>query len=258
VSAVAASSIADVARPRSAVTARLIVPALVAGAWALLLGAQATGVAAALHHHALIEDGPPLWVAAPLFVAGWLVMVAAMMLPASLPAVRAVERAADPERPPLATVSFLGSFAVVWAVFGLLAFLGDAGFHRVVDATPWLGARPWLIEAGIIALAGAYQFTPRKRRSLASCRHPGDLRAAASMDPAAARFGIRHGLACLGSSWALMLLMFGEGFASLPWMVALTALMVYESIGTHGQRMASAAGLFLIVAAVAVLSGPGV
>ena len=52
-----------------------------------------------------------------------------------------------------------------------------------------------------------------------------------------------------------MLLMFAEGFASLGWVVALTALMLYEATGRHGQRAASAAGLTLILAAVAVLSG---
>ncbi|HLO35724.1 MAG TPA: hypothetical protein VK194_06570, partial [Candidatus Deferrimicrobium sp.] len=69
----------------------LAVPALVAAAWATLLVADATGAAAALHHHALIEGAQPLWIAVPLFLAGWVVMVAAMMLPASLPAIRAVE-----------------------------------------------------------------------------------------------------------------------------------------------------------------------
>lgn len=71
----------------------------------------------------------------------------------------------------------------------------------------------------------------------------------------AGRLGLRHGLACLGSSWALMLLMFAEGFGNLWWMVALTAVMVYETAGRHDQRAASAAGVALILAALAVLSG---
>ena len=45
-------------------------------------------------------------------------------------------------------------------------------------------------------------------------------------------------LACFGSSWALMLLMFGEGFGNLWWMGALTGVMVYETGGRHGQRPA--------------------
>lgn len=121
--------------------------------------------------------------------------------------------------------------------------------------TPWLAARPWLIEASVVALAGAYQLAPLKRRSLAASRH------AAGLPPTTApprrgtfRLGFDHGLVCLGSSWALMLLMFAEGFANLWWMIALTALMVYETTGRHGQRAAAAVGLILLVFAAVVLS----
>ena len=149
-------------------------------------------------------------------------MVAAMMLPASLPTIHAVEAATGVRclAGAARAAAFLGSFALVWTAFGLVAFLGDVGLHHVVDATPWLAERPWLIEAGVLALAGGYQLVPLKRRSLAACRHP----VAPCVSPDAVprrrvgRLGLRHGLACLGSSWALMLLMFAEGFASLGWM----------------------------------------
>ena len=234
----------------------LAVPALIVGSWALLLVAEMTGVGAALHHHALIESGVPLALAIPAFLAGWVVMVAAMMLPASLPTIGAVESAtAWMPRRRNARAAFLGSFALVWTAFGLVAFLGDVGLHRLVDATPWLAERPWLIEAWILAIAGGYQLVPLKRRSLAACRHPTAPRAPSTVVEDARRLGLRHGIACLGGSWALMLLMFAEGFASLGWVLALTVLMRYEATGRHGQRAASVAGLTLILAAVAVLSG---
>ena len=153
----------------------------------IVLAAQATGTAAVLHHHALIEGGPPLWVAVPLFLVAWQVMVVAMMLPASLPTIRVVEAAMGRlARPRRARAAFLGAFAAIWTVFGLLAFMGDFVLHHVVDATPWLAARPWLIEAGVLALAGGYQFLPIKRRSLAACRHPRDhCRRSASLPRAA-------------------------------------------------------------------------
>jgi predicted metal-binding membrane protein len=235
----------------------LVVPALILAAWAILLVADETRVAGALHHHALIEGGVPLIVAIPAFLTGWVVMVAAMMLPASLPTIRAVDGAiARLPRQHRARVAFLASFALVWVAFGLGAFVGEIGVHHVVDMTPWLAARPWLVEAGILALAGVYQFVPLKRRSLAACRHPVTPAVARSVVVAeTSRLGFRHGLACLGSSWALMLLMFGEGFGGLGWMIALTGLMLYEATGRRGQRVASLAGVVLILAAVAVLSG---
>ena len=70
-----------------------------------------------------------------------------------------------------------------------------------------------------------------------------------------ARAGLRHALDCLGSSWALMLVMFAAGIASLWSMVALTVLMAYEATGRHGERASTAAGIVLVVLAVATLSG---
>ena len=79
-----------VRRPRD-----LDVPILVAVCWAILVVAELTGPSAALHHHALIEGGVPLTVAIPIFLVGWLVMAAAMMLPASFRAIELVEGAAS-------------------------------------------------------------------------------------------------------------------------------------------------------------------
>jgi predicted metal-binding membrane protein len=253
-------------RSRALVTAgpapRWRIPLLqvaIGGAWLTAVVAQFTGNAAVLHHHALIEGGPPLWIAIPLFIATWQVMLAAMMLPASLPSIGAFNaRVARLARPRRAQLAYLGSYALIWTAFGMLAFTGDFILHHVVDATPWLAARPWLIEAGVVTLAGAYQIVPLKRSSLDACRHPAGLMPAdAPPLGGSVRLGVDHSLACLGSSWALMLLMFAEGFANLWWMVALTALMVYEATGRHGQRAAFGVGLLLLLlAATIVLTGP--
>src|SRR5262245_7122170 len=174
-------------------------------------------MAARLHHHALIEGGPPLWVAIPLFLVAWLVMVAAMMLPASLPAIRHATAAAARIRALGVEMPFLAGFLAIWAAVGLGAFAGDMVVHRLVDSTPWLAARPYLIEAGVLALAGGYQFVPRKGLDLERCRHPVEhAPASAATAGGAVRFGLRYGMACVGASWALMLLMFGEGFGGLP------------------------------------------
>jgi predicted metal-binding membrane protein len=235
-----------------------IMAAAIGGAWLIAVLAQLTGNAGALHHHALIEGGPPLWVALPLFVVGWQVMIAAMMLPASLPAVRVFARgSAMLRRPGLGLMAFLGAYATVWTAFGFAAYMGDVALHDFVDATPWLESRPWLIQASVLILAGAYQFVPLKRRGLATCRHPaGQLADRTGIEPGAARLGFRHALDCVACSWALMLLMFAAGFAILWWMAALAVIMAYETIGRHGQRAASAAGVLLLaLAGLVVLTG---
>ena len=234
-------------------------PAIVAGAWTMILTADLTGIAGSLHHHALIEDGPPLPIATAVFLVGWIVMVAAMMVPASLPAIDAVEVATQ-RSPALRRgadrLGFVGAFVGVWVAFGLLVFLGDDVLHHIVDATPWLADRPWLISAGVLALAGVMQFAPGKRSSLAACRHPMATMSPATSDSAAfGRLGLRHGLDCLGASWALMLLMFAEGFANPVWMAALTALMVYEVNGRHAARVVTVSGVALLLVALGTLSG---
>jgi predicted metal-binding membrane protein len=230
----------------------------IAGAWLVIVIAQASGNAAALHHHALIGGDSPASIAIPTFLIAWQVMVVAMMWPASLHAVDAF-RHGSPNllRPRQAVATFLGSSAIVWLVFGLAAFVGDVAVHHVVEETPWLNARPWLIEAGVLATAGGYQFLPLKRRFLAACRRPRDRVMSSALGRLdAIRSGLRHGLDCLGSSWALMLVMFAGGFAS-PWpMVALTILMVYEVNGRRGERAANAAGVMLLLAALTVVSSP--
>jgi predicted metal-binding membrane protein len=233
-----------------------VLVAAIAGAWIIAVVAEATGQGALLHHHALIQDGPPLWVALALFLVAWQVMIAAMMLPASLPAIRAFEAVSRAlRRPGLAMASFLAAYAVVWTVFGQLAFMGDVVLHHVVDATPWLGTRPWLIEAGILALGGAYQFAPNKRRGLEACCHPAGLATTIRVSGSGAfRLGLEHGFDCLGSAWALMLVMFAAGFANLWWMVALTGVMAYETMGRHGQRAAPVAGVVLVLLALLVAS----
>ena len=182
-------------------------------------------------------------------------MIAAMMLPSSLPAFRVFGQSA-PAGGGRALAVFLLAYAGVWTAFGLAAFAGDVVLHGLVETSAWLEARPWLLEASALGLAGAYQFAPLKRRSLAACRHPDGPAPRDTSRWRAARRGLSHAVECVASSWALMLLMFAAGVANLWWMAALTAVMAYEVMGRHGPRAASAIGITLLgLACLAVVSG---
>jgi predicted metal-binding membrane protein len=231
--------------------------AAIAAAWALAVAAEAGGAAARLHHDALLEHGPSLAVALPLFVVAWQAMVAAMMLPSSLPLVRlfgAAARAAPGRGRALAAL--LAGYAAVWSAFGAVAFLGDAAVHRLVHASPWLAAREWVIGGAVLALAGAYQFTPLKDACLRQCRLPGAfmLRWYRRGTGAAFALGARHGAFCVGCCWALMLVMFAAGVASLIWMAVLTAVMVHEKTRPLGRRAVPATGTALLAWASIVLA----
>lgn len=236
-----------------------LVYAAIAGAWALALAAEATANGHALQHDALIEGQVPYGVGLLAFLVAWQAMVAAMMLPSSLPMVRVfAQAAAGQPRPRRAMAALLGGYALVWTAFGGLAFAGDTVVHGVVDATPWLKAHDWVIAGGALVLAGAFQFTALKDRCLEQCRHPGAflLRHYRRGTHGAFHLGRRHGLFCAGCCWALMLLMFAAGVANLWWMAALTALMVYEKTGAGGRRSVPVAGVLLLAAGALVLVHP--
>jgi predicted metal-binding membrane protein len=241
------------------------IPVLIGSSWLVLVISRLWGIDELLHHHNLVEGELPLALTLPLLLIGWQVMLAAMMLPASLPALRAIgpssgapSSGAGPQ-PTRALALFLVAYAAVWAGFALAAFFGDWVLHHLVEASPWLADRPWLVGAGVFALAGAYQFTPFKRRGLDACRHPAGAEHGSLGTLVAARFGLRHALDCLASSWALMLLMFAAGVANLWWMAALAVVMAYEAMGRHGRLGARMVGIVLIgLAGLTVLSGSAI
>jgi predicted metal-binding membrane protein len=192
--------------------------AAIAAAWLATVAAQATDAASLLHHDALIDDGPAVWLALPLFLVAWQLTIAAMMLPSSLPLVRLFAAAsAGQTRPRAAMTGFLGGYALVWSGFGALAFTLDLGVHAAVDASPWLREHDWLVGGSLLALAGAFQFTPLKDACLDKCRHPAAfvLRFYERGTAGGFRLGARHGVFCVGCCWALMLVMFAAAWRAL-------------------------------------------
>jgi predicted metal-binding membrane protein len=232
----------------------------IAAAWVLAVVAEVSGTGAALHHDALIHGSLPFFAALALFLVAWQAMIAAMMLPSSLPFVRMFAATSHAHsRRGMEMTAFLGGYALVWTGFGAVAFSGDFVLHHLVDRTPWLEARPWLIAGSVLLLAGAFQFTSLKERCLDACRHPGAylLRFYRGGGVAGAfRLGRGHGLFCLGCCWALMLVGFAAGVANLWWMAALAALMYFEKARPGGARSVPVTGVAIVALALVVLAHP--
>jgi predicted metal-binding membrane protein len=229
----------------------------IAAAWAAALAAQAVGAAALVHHDALLAHGPPPVLGVVAFLAAWQVMIAAMMLPSSLPLVRLFDAAsAAAPRHGRAMAAFIGGYAVVWSLFGAAAAGGDAGLHAAVNASPWMREHDWAIGGSVLAMAGLFQFTPMKDACLDKCRHPAQFLMRYYERGAAGGFrvGARHGAFCVGCCWALMLVMFAAGVANLVWMALLTALMVHEKTRPSGARAVPVTGVALLAVASTVLA----
>jgi predicted metal-binding membrane protein len=228
----------------------------IAAAWAAALTAQAVGAAALVDHDALLAHGPPPVVGAIAFLLAWQVMIAAMMLPSSLPLVRlfGVASSAAP-RHGRAMAAFIGGYAVVWSLFGVAAAVSDMGLHAAVNASPWLEAHDWAIGGSVLAMAGAFQFTSLKDACLDKCRHPAQflMRYYERGVGGGLRLGARHGAFCVGCCWALMLVMFAAGMANLLWMALLTALMIHEKTRPSGAKAVPVTGVALLAMASIVL-----
>src|SRR5690242_8562721 len=131
---VATTAAATGAPTRSAWRGRGPVVVAIAVAWALAIVAEATGNGQKLHHDALIHGTLPTWAALLLFLVAWQAMIAAMMLPSSLPMIRLFSKTSS-EQPRRGRVmaSFLSGYALVWTAFGAVAFVGDLFLHRFAD-----------------------------------------------------------------------------------------------------------------------------
>jgi predicted metal-binding membrane protein len=236
------------------------IPLAVGLAWTAAFAAHVGGFADHFHHDALVGDEGTISVATfGGFAVLWTIMVAAMMLPSTVPLLRLFIDASSRQKHAGRVVAYLvAGYLLVWSLFGWMALGVDGGIHHAVDAIPWLADRPWLVGAATFALAGAFQFTEFKDRCLTQCRHPAAymLRHYRRGQRAAFKMGLDHGLYCLGCCWALMLVMFAAGVADLEWMAALGALMTYEKVGRHGERVAAVAGAIALGLAVLVALHP--
>ena len=192
-----------------------------------------------------------------LFVAGWTLMIVAMMLPTSLPLV-ALFHSFVRERPNRGRLTALvvAGYLSVWTLFGLLVHSSDRFVHVTAERSGWLEANTWVIGAGTVLLAGLYQFSPLKYKCLDKCRSPLSFVMehwhGGRGEQEAFRLGAHHGLFCVGCCWSLMLLMFAVGIGSLAWMLALAVVMAVEKNVSWGRRLSMPLGVLLIGSAVAL------
>jgi predicted metal-binding membrane protein len=233
---------------------------LVLAAWAIALLATWSHQSYLFNHDYLIQESGLPWIAALIFfLVCWQVMIAAMMLPSSLLLISRPARVVRPQPHQHAIITaFLAGYALIWTGFAALAFLGDTGIHLLVNHWFWLARHPWVIGAVTFAIAGFFQFSPFKRRSLQACRDSFQrftLPTGAEIRDAW-RQGRHHGRCCLGSCWALMLLMFGVGVGSLAWMAVLTAVMLIEKVMPGGRWLSPVVGVAALLLAALWLAHP--
>jgi predicted metal-binding membrane protein len=231
--------------------------ALIALAWLVLWVWGESPYARFLSHHNLGEPGGGLVF---VFVAGWAVMIVAMMLPTSLPLVTSFHALTlrRTDRGTLLALLVLG-YLCVWTLFGAMIYVGDLVLHRAVEQNAWLRVNAWALGAATVFTAGLYQFTPLKYRCLDKCRSPLSFIighwSGRQAKAEAIRLGAHHGLFCVGCCWSLMLLMFAVGAGNLGWMLVLAAVMGVEKNVPWGKKISVPLGVFLLAWGVTLFVG---
>jgi predicted metal-binding membrane protein len=135
------------------------------------------------------------------FVALWVSMMAAMMLPGATPAVLRHAHASGRVR---AVLLFVGSYLAVWTLVGVAIY----ALYRPHGS----------FAAGAVAIAaGLYEFTPLKRRCRRRCRE-------------SARSGFQFGRHCVGSSIGLMLMLVALGVMSVTWMSVIAVVVLAQKL----------------------------
>jgi len=131
------------------------------------------------------------------FVAAWVPMMAAMMLPGAVPAAARVRGA-------LAVPFFAGSYLVVWTAVGLAVY----AVYRPHGA---------VVAGALTIAAGLYELTPLKRHCRWRCRE-------------SVRSGFEFGGWCVGSSIGLMLVLLALGAMSVTWMIVVAVLVLAQKL----------------------------
>lgn len=209
---------------------------VVAAAWLVLSLAPA---GSAHQHLAVPATGP-----GPL--AWWTAMCLAMMVPGTIPALRHVAGNSLRRRQQGAIAWFTAAYLAVWLVFGMMVQPLIAAVAQFVPHP-----RP---AAGALAVAALWQFLPYQREFRRACHRlvalpPAGWRAAR----ADLRFGLRHGLSCVGVCGPLMLVAASLSHHDLPWMLALSVAVILVKVPPLSPLGRRAFGLALAAVAAAVL-----
>ncbi len=190
-----------------------------------------------------------------VFVLGWSVMMAAMMLPAALPLTllyRTVARKGmSTGQGHLATAVLVPGYLSVWTIAGLPVY----GYTLLSNH---LGSLSTVLPRVLLVAGGAYQFTALKAACHSRCSNPlmflmQHFRPGTSQ---ALQLGVRHGVDCLGCCVGLMLGLVALGMMNLAWMLTAAVIIFAEKTLPGGHRVARPLGVLLVVAGLLSLAIP--
>jgi predicted metal-binding membrane protein len=193
----------------------------------------------------------------PEFIAMWSLMMTAMMLPAVSPVASLYLRTIHADQPLRAVVFVLG-YLLVWAAVGVPAYVAlRLVDERIADDETGLRilAVVLLLIAGVYQLTPLKQVCLRHCRSpVAQLLHYGNVKGR-TRD---LKVAVHHAAFCLGCCWALMLLFVGLGVMNVWLMLGLATVVLGEKLARHGVAFGRVAGMAFLALAFLVAVSPSV
>ncbi len=189
--------------------------------------------------------------AALSFLGLWMVMTVAMMSPSAAPMLwRFREIVPDTNCRDRCVAMAALSYAIVWVSVGVVVFIANEAIATILSSHPsWQRSLP-LAACGVVALAGAFQFTPWKARLLACCRDVSTCaRSRLGNMRSAWMHGLWKGLHCAGCCAGPTAILLMVGLMDLRAMAVFAAVLFLERVETRGMRIAHASGALMLAAA---------
>lgn len=187
-----------------------------------------------------------------LMFAMWGVMMIGMMLPSALPMLLIYQqmlrkRMPAPQRH-LALLLFCSAYGLVWAGFALGATALQWALEQLALLSPGMRTSSTALGAGLLLVAGIYQWLPSKTACLEHCRGPLHFLLGYWRPDVLGgwRMGLAHGAYCLGCCWALMGLLFVVGVMNLLWVAVIGVFILLEKNLPRGLWLSRLCGVLLI------------
>jgi len=196
--------------------------------------------------------------AAASFLAMWVVMMAAMMLPSLVPMLWRYRQAVIPtDETGLTRLTALvgAGYFVVWTAIGLAAFPTGVALAAVAMQMPAMARVVPITTGAVVLIAGVLQFSAWKARHLACCRKAPDCCRTLPADADTAwRHGLRLGLHCSYCCAGLTAIFLVIGIMDLRAMAIVTAAITVERLAPDGERAARAIGAVAVVAGLLLIA----
>jgi predicted metal-binding membrane protein len=187
--------------------------------------------------------------AALAFLAMWVAMMGAMMLPSLMPVLCRYRRAlsgSGASRNRLTALVSAGYFCI-WSALGVAVFPLGVAVATLQARLPALARCAPLAAGVLIVVAGTLQFTSWKAHYLACCRgHPRHDRGVPADAGAAWRYGLQCGRHCCYCCAGLTAILLVLGIMDLRAMALVTLAITAERLTPSGEAVARGIGIVAV------------